>query len=120
MKHNSQVKLFNASESEIIEMLCDPDLLSSAITLSFEYEMLNMSRLSSQLCNPDVAKQIKASFDISSVIYEVSVHVIISIAEANGKWILCHNVSHVPRLSEYVLICSLRKDYPDILSTSFG
>ena len=85
MKHNSQVKLFNASESEILEMLCDPDLLSNAISIPFEYEMLNMSRLSSQLCNPDVAKQIKASFDITSVMYEVSVHIIISIAGANAK-----------------------------------
>ena len=101
-------------------MLCDPDLLSNAISLPFEYEMLNMSRLSSQFCNPDVAKQIKASIDISSVIYEVRVHIIILIAEVNGKWILCHNVGHVSHLSDYVLICSLRKDYPDILSTRFG
>ena len=85
MKHNFQVKLFNSSESEILEMLCDPNQLSTAISLPFEYEMLNMSSLSSQFCNPDVARQIKGSFDITSVIYQVSIQIIILIAEANEE-----------------------------------
>ena len=65
------MKVFNASENGILEMLCDPKQLSNVISLPFEYDLLNMTDLSMEFCNADVARQIKNSFDISSVIYQV-------------------------------------------------
>ena len=52
-------------------MLCDPKKLSNVITLPFEYDLMNMTDLSIEFCMADVARQIKNSFDISSVLYQV-------------------------------------------------
>ena len=66
-----QLQLFNASSTDILEMLCDPDKLSRAVTLPFEFELVDMAELSKQFCNAGVAQQVKSGMDISSIVYEV-------------------------------------------------
>ena len=66
-----QIELFNKSEADILEMLCDPNKLKDILKAPSEYTPINVTDISRQFCDPEIASEIKSGIDVSKGIYKV-------------------------------------------------
>lgn len=63
--------LFNASAAEIETALCDPERLAAALLLPPEGAPLNVTRVSADLCDPEVAQRVKSGVDVGAGVFKV-------------------------------------------------
>ncbi len=69
--HIFQIQLFNKSEADILELLCNPEKMENILRTPGEFTPINVTDISQQFCDPEIAAEIKAGIDVSQGMYKV-------------------------------------------------